>query len=104
MTRTCRLCGCTDARACVTDGVACHWVGLALCSACVTAALTTTGRPRDPQLVSALKSAWADFDRAEIGRLNITREALEAAAKPLGWAFPAPLLEWCRAVIAWEGR
>ena len=31
----CRKCGCTDDRACVTDGVPCHWVAPGLCSACV---------------------------------------------------------------------
>lgn len=31
----CRCCGCTDDRACVTNGIACHWVEPDLCSACV---------------------------------------------------------------------
>ena len=35
MTRTCRLCGCTDRRACVTAGAPCHWVAAEVCSACV---------------------------------------------------------------------
>lgn len=37
--RTCRVCGCTDDRACYPGkgpfAVACHWVELDLCSACV---------------------------------------------------------------------
>jgi hypothetical protein len=33
--RTCRKCGCTDARACITGGAPCHWVEADLCSACV---------------------------------------------------------------------
>lgn len=33
--RKCRVCGCTDLNACVTDGVPCHWVEEDLCSACV---------------------------------------------------------------------
>ncbi len=33
--QACRDCGCTQDRACVTDGVACHWVQPDLCSACV---------------------------------------------------------------------
>ncbi len=33
--RKCRVCGCTDDRACVTDGLACSWVEADLCSACV---------------------------------------------------------------------
>lgn len=38
---TCDACGCTDMRACVTDGVPCSWVqvdydeGTGICSACV---------------------------------------------------------------------
>ncbi|PWJ93583.1 hypothetical protein C8D77_101262 [Mesorhizobium loti] len=32
--QACRECGCTQDRACVTDGVACHWVQPDLCSAC----------------------------------------------------------------------
>lgn len=36
--RTCRRCGCTDDRACVTEGEACHWVDADLCSACGDAA------------------------------------------------------------------
>lgn len=35
--RVCRQCGCTDDRACVVDGVACHWVEPNLCSACAPA-------------------------------------------------------------------
>ena len=34
MERTCRGCGCTDAQACVVDGIPCHWVDPTLCSAC----------------------------------------------------------------------
>ena len=36
--RTCRVCGCTDnnCQQCIEKtGVACHWVGPDLCSACV---------------------------------------------------------------------
>lgn len=32
--RSCRICGCRDERACVTNGVPCHWVGPDLCSSC----------------------------------------------------------------------
>lgn len=39
--RRCRICGCTDDRACVTDGVPCHWVEDDLCSACVPARATS---------------------------------------------------------------
>jgi hypothetical protein len=33
-TRHCHVCGCTEDQACINDGVACHWIGPALCSAC----------------------------------------------------------------------
>lgn len=32
--RTCRVCGCTDHRACMTMDGPCSWVELDLCSAC----------------------------------------------------------------------
>lgn len=32
--RVCRVCACTAERACVIDGVPCHWVADDLCSAC----------------------------------------------------------------------
>lgn len=32
--RSCRICGCTDDQACVTEAGPCHWVGADLCSAC----------------------------------------------------------------------
>lgn len=34
--RRCRVCGCTDDRACVVQGVPCCWVSEDLCSACAT--------------------------------------------------------------------
>jgi hypothetical protein len=33
--RACRICGCTDERACVTDAGPCFWVEVDVCSACV---------------------------------------------------------------------
>lgn len=32
--RSCRVCGCTERRACVTAGVPCWWVEADLCSTC----------------------------------------------------------------------
>ncbi len=32
--RKCRVCGCTNAKACIADGVPCRWVEDDLCSAC----------------------------------------------------------------------
>lgn len=34
MFRTCRECGCTDARACLEDGMPCGWAEADLCTAC----------------------------------------------------------------------
>ena len=48
--RTCRLCGCTDRRACVTGGIPCHWVAAEVCSACV-------------RIPAALATRFADLDR-----------------------------------------
>ena len=31
----CRVCGCTQDRACIKDGQACHWISTNLCSACM---------------------------------------------------------------------
>jgi hypothetical protein len=36
----CRVCGCTESRACVTEGVPCHWAEPDLCSACAVKAAT----------------------------------------------------------------
>jgi hypothetical protein len=33
----CRICGCTEEKACLSGGVPCHWVEPDLCSACATA-------------------------------------------------------------------
>jgi hypothetical protein len=35
-TRYCRVCGCTDEKACMTPAGPCHWVDVDLCSACAT--------------------------------------------------------------------
>jgi hypothetical protein len=37
--QTCKACGCTEDRACVTDGVACRWVKPGFCSVCYDKAL-----------------------------------------------------------------
>lgn len=75
----------------------CHWVGLALCSACVTAVLD--GVTQDTASIGRLQSAWSAFNRAAIGRLNATRDELEAVAASLGWTRSAPLLEWVRSAL-----
>lgn len=40
MQRTCRACGCSELRACVTDGVPCGWAGADRCTACPDRPLT----------------------------------------------------------------
>jgi hypothetical protein len=32
--RKCRICGCTNAIACIVEGVPCHWIEDDLCSNC----------------------------------------------------------------------
>lgn len=39
--RRCRECGCTQSRACIVDGVPCHWVAEDLCSACAPVIILT---------------------------------------------------------------
>lgn len=34
ITRTCRVCGCTDEKPCITEDGSCHWVENDLCSVC----------------------------------------------------------------------
>ena len=54
--RACRICGCTESRACMTDAGPCHWVEGNLCSAPKCAAharaLTDADIPRLEQLVT----------------------------------------------------
>lgn len=45
--RTCRTCGCTDANACLVNGIPCHWVSPEECSAC-TPGLVAAGGWRAP--------------------------------------------------------
>ena len=45
--RACRVCGCTEARACADlFGEPCHWVEADLCSACAYSPATDEDRPR----------------------------------------------------------
>lgn len=81
--RTCRLCGCTEANACVKDGRACAWATEDVCTACVEAnfdlsqgvgepdaiggryGVTTSDSP-DFRTASAATEAWfTRRDRAE---------------------------------------
>jgi hypothetical protein len=36
MCRKCRVCGCTDDRACLVQGIPCCWIEEDLCSSCAT--------------------------------------------------------------------
>lgn len=55
-----------------------------------------TDTPAQPDPETALRAAWRDFQRAPIGRLNVTRDALQAAARDCGWTWNEPLLAWVR--------
>ncbi|QJQ31793.1 hypothetical protein GV829_04490 [Sphingomonas lacunae] len=46
--RACRFCGCTEQRACVTNGEACHWTGPDICSACTVTRNGLTFLPIEP--------------------------------------------------------
>lgn len=46
--RACRFCRCTDDRACVTDGIPCHWVAADICSACAITRNGITFLPIEP--------------------------------------------------------
>ncbi len=55
---TCRVCGCTDHRACLDDyGHACHWVEPDLCSVC-----------------AELEAAWAEEADARLPRVELHTE------------------------------
>lgn len=49
--RACRVCGCTDDRACITALGPCHWIGADLCSACPTPTDVHPRRDAAPSLL-----------------------------------------------------
>lgn len=51
----CKLCGCTDDRACMTPNGPCHWVKKDLCSACA--------RPRETLISLRQKEVRHDVAR-----------------------------------------
>lgn len=51
----CRVCGCTEARACVTEDGPCWWVEGDLCSACAA----REGRALGPGVIAAVVAALA---------------------------------------------
>ncbi len=56
--------------------------------------------------LAALRSALADYDRAELGCLNATADALRSAAEACGWAYGigVPLRLWCANRLTGEDR
>lgn len=58
--RACRECGCTQNHACVTAGVACHWVEPDLCSACADPAAAGETAAWPPVGRRWLPAAWLD--------------------------------------------
>ena len=71
--RTCRSCGCTDARACVTDRGPCWWVPGAgdLCSACDP--LSNLLNPQAPARVTSTPTVPVRQPRAGKPRIDIAR-------------------------------
>lgn len=57
--QTCRGCGCTDARACMTQDGPCWWVGEDLCSACADALHTLPALAGDGADTSLREAAQA---------------------------------------------
>lgn len=53
--------------------------------------------------LQALREAWRDYECAQLGRLNVTAEALRAAAKACGWTWAdRPLPAWVKARLGIE--
>lgn len=77
--RRCRLCGCTDAAACVTAAGPCHWVAPDLCSACAPHAKP---RERLAERLKPLEAAIAAIEKQidpfqqVLGELHALRDLL----------------------------
>ena len=59
-----------------------------------------------PGQIDQLRAAYDDYMAAELGRLNVTAEALRAAAKAAGWTpgHELHVLPWVRHVLQLKGR
>lgn len=59
-----------------------------------------------PSALQALRLALTDYDRAELGRLNATADALRSAARACGWAWgmKEPLRQWAANRLTGEDR
>lgn len=62
--------------------------------------LTRLAQNQDPKL-RALADAWRAYDRAQLGELNRTAEALRDAAKAAGWRWgrDVALNAWVKATL-----
>lgn len=79
MERACRICGCVENRACMTEAGPCHWIESRLCSApgCAThaRAITEADKPLVAQLVEeqreALLATGSYEQRAELFQVAV---------------------------------
>ena len=72
--RTCKICGCTEDRACITSEGPCHWTAEDLCSAC---------NPREINLHPSAGELLLPFEPEDIGSLRRRfRDALVGVFEP----------------------
>lgn len=63
----------------------------------------TAQPPTEAARLRALREAWRAYESAPLGRLNVTAEALRAAAKACGWTWAdRPLPAWVKARLGIE--
>jgi len=62
--RVCRVCGCTDAKACMVDGEPCHWIEPDLCSKCETMGGKKQPAPNQPCGIGKRKGTKVSADRS----------------------------------------
>lgn len=83
--RTCRVCGCTDAKACVDERGPCWWVGADLCSHCPA---TDNSGPALAAQVHPNEWKWyagTDDERFDIGPCDTRDQVIaEALAQRIG--------------------
>lgn len=66
--------------------------------------MTRLAQDQDPKL-RALADAWRAYDRAQLGELNRTAQALRDAAKAAGWRWghDGALNVWVKAALQARG-
>jgi hypothetical protein len=83
--RTCRVCGCTDDRACVTADGPCHWVEDSLCSACVASldhvVSMTIDWHKPPTRVATCQCGWMHREPWDSPTRGATAQAMDAAVR-----------------------